>query len=76
MSNIRPLHRSIRGRPRIPHNMDRITIPPDMLEGLTTIAMDSWTDCINAGRPFQDALLAVYLSGLENGAEASGGNRD
>ena len=70
MNNVRPLHRSIRGLSRAPHKMEKIKVDPILHEGLTNIALGIWTDCVNAGKTFQDAILAVYLSGLENGASA------
>ena len=38
---------------------------------LARIAMSIFADCTNVGVPFQDAILAVYLSGLHHGSEAS-----
>lgn len=38
---------------------------------LTEVALSIWADCTNAGQPFQAALLAVYLSGLQHGAALS-----
>ena len=34
-------------------------------------ALEIFTDCVNAGRTFQDAITACYLSGLQNGIEIS-----
>lgn len=42
-------------------------MPCELSEGLTQIAIDIFTDCVNVGVPFQEALCAVYLSGLEHG---------
>jgi hypothetical protein len=36
-------------------------------EVLTRIALDIFTDCTNVGVPFQDSLLAIYISGLQHG---------
>lgn len=35
------------------------------------VALDVWTAMVNQGRSMQDAILAVYLSGLNHGAAAS-----
>lgn len=40
---------------------------PETREMLTCVAMDIFADCTNAGVPFQDAITAIYLSGLEHG---------
>ena len=78
MSNsISPLHYSI--YPKIirkPAKMESIKLPPGSREDITDIALSIWTDCINRGVPFQDAILAVYLSGIENGASASKGTTE
>lgn len=68
MSDLHPIHHSIAGQARLPNKMDRIKAPPEMIDALTRIALDIWTDCSNAGHPFQSALLAVYLSGLQHGS--------
>lgn len=65
---IRPIHHSFGGRPRLPNNMEKLAVPPEIKDGLTDDALSIWTDCINAGQPLQVALLAVYLSGLQHGA--------
>jgi hypothetical protein len=46
-------------------------IPHEITEGLSKIALEIWTDCVNAGQPFQVALLAVYISGLQHGSSLS-----
>lgn len=71
MAALRPIHVSIAGRPRLPNRMDRLPMPPEMAEGMSEIALTIWADCINAGQPFQQALLAVYLSGLQHGLTLS-----
>lgn len=68
MTDLHPIHHSIAGKPRLPHQMERIAAPPEMVHGLTDIALSIFTDCCNAGQPFQTALLAVYLSGLQHGS--------
>lgn len=35
------------------------------------VALDVWTAVINQGRSMQDAILAVYLSGINHGASAA-----
>jgi hypothetical protein len=50
--------------------MERTTMSPEMYEGLHNIAVSIFTDCANIGVPFQDCLMAVYLSGLQHGSAA------
>ncbi|MAH45971.1 hypothetical protein CMI37_09070 [Candidatus Pacearchaeota archaeon] len=70
---IHPLHWSykklLRKGIRIkPKNMSYLNISDqDAQDTLTNIALDIFVDCTNAGIPFQDALTAIYLSGLDHG---------
>lgn len=59
---------------RPPLRMSAIHLPPDLREGLASIALSIFADMVNDGKPFQDALLAVYLSGLQHGT-VGGGNK-
>ncbi len=71
---LRPMHKSMLGSQgwrRTPVNMSCMEIDEDTKMAVTEIALSIFTDCINSGKTFQDAILAIYLSGLENGAEAS-----
>lgn len=73
---IHPLHHSImrlrrEGKGVRPKDMEKISIPTDMRDGLFEIAMSIFTDCVNVGTSFQDSLLAVYLSGLQHGSSLS-----
>lgn len=67
-SVLHPVHNSVIRRGRItPNRMDRIAIPDEMREALTRITIAIFTDMSNANQSFQDALLAIYLSGLQHG---------
>lgn len=70
MPDIHPVHSSIRRRVvrRTPQGMDRVQIEPATRVELTKIALGIFADCTNIGVPFQDALLAIYLSGLQHGS--------
>lgn len=69
---IRPIHHSIKpGYVRTPNGMEQVQLSSEAKEELTKIAIQIWEDCINKACTFQDALLAVYLSGIENGASAA-----
>jgi hypothetical protein len=67
------IHQSIWGKPGFrPRDMDRIKLPsPEHKEATTRIALSIFVDCSNVGIPFQEALLAIYLSGLQHGAALS-----
>lgn len=54
-----------------PATMERIKLPPGLKEDLGELVINVFTAASNAGQTFQEALLAVYLTGLENGHAAS-----
>lgn len=54
-----------------PATMERIKMPHGLKEDIGAIAIDVFTAASNAGQTFQEALLAVYLTGLENGQAAA-----
>jgi hypothetical protein len=75
---IRPMHRSMNGSQgwaRLPPKMKAVEIPSDMKMAVTEIALSIFTDCVNTGKTFQDAILAVYMSGIENGSAITNGER-
>jgi hypothetical protein len=51
--------------------MSAMTMEHETKDALTKVALSIFTDCVNGGKTFQDTILAVYLSGLENGMQAS-----
>jgi hypothetical protein len=73
MAELHPLHHSMRTHVirRRPRDMDSCALSHDDHRALTAIALEIFTDCINVGLPMQDALLAVYTSGLQHGSEAT-----
>jgi hypothetical protein len=69
---IRVIHYSLRrkiakGRSVLPRDMERIQVPIELSDGLAEIALSIFADCVNVGATLQDAILAVYLSGLQHG---------
>ena len=54
-----------------PSTLERINLPPGAKEDLGELALDVFAAASNAGQTFQEALLAVYLTGLENGQAAA-----
>lgn len=70
MSNLTVPHFSL-NRYAIPKDMTKIHLEPEIADKLSKIAIDIFVDMSNYGKGFSAALLAVYLSGLEHGAEAT-----
>lgn len=69
---IRPVHSSIRARLARgerwkPRNMDRTPVPQELHEWSQKMALSIFTDATNVGVPFQEALAAVYVSGMNHG---------
>jgi len=51
-----------------PRSLDRVTVGIEAKECLGALAIDVFMCASNSGATFQEALLAVYLTGLENGS--------
>lgn len=51
--------------------MQRSNLPPEHREFLEEMALGIFTDMVNAGSTFQQALSAIYVSGMQNAIEAS-----
>lgn len=69
---IYPVHPSIRqllaaGQKLRPSGMSTLKMDAESIECLHRISMSIFADCTNVGVPFQEALAAVYLSGLQHG---------
>jgi hypothetical protein len=52
----------------IPISMESIKISAEEKKQYIDLALDIFVEASNHGQVFQEALLAVYLSGLNNGA--------
>lgn len=63
-----PIHFSIAGKRMLPRNMERLGMDREHYEEGVNIALSIFADCTNVGVSFQDALLAIYISGLDHGA--------
>jgi hypothetical protein len=50
-----------------PYGFDRVVMPDGMKEHLGNIAFDVFTKASGTGCAFHEAILSVYLTGLENG---------
>ena len=67
MTGLHSLHHSVkRARSRSPRNMAYAHMPHSDREFIEQIALDIFTDMVNAGCSLQSALAAIYLSGAEN----------
>ena len=53
-----------------PHGLEVARIGHENKEALGSIALGVFTAASNAGATFQEALLAVYITGIENGSSA------
>jgi hypothetical protein len=81
---IYPLHPSTRAQLakgyRIrPRNMAVMDIGPEQAAGHSVtqkIAIEIYTDMVNAGASLQETVAAIYLSGLVHGAKLSEGLND
>lgn len=60
---------AVRISKRPPLGLSSIELPKEVRDAMTTMALEIWTAVVNQGRPLQDAILAVYLSGLNHGME-------
>lgn len=58
-----------------PRTLTRLTMPIETKECLGGLATSVFTEASNAGETFQEALLAVYVTGLENGRSAVTGEK-
>jgi hypothetical protein len=58
-----------------PRTLTRLTMPLGTKECLGGLATSVFTEASNAGQTFQEALLAVYMTGLENGRAAVTGEK-
>ncbi len=53
-----------------PNDMTLVQMDDDLSRSMHQIANSVFTDACNSGMPFQQALIAVYLSGLNHGVGA------
>lgn len=75
-SVLHPIHNSYRvlvarGHRVKPQAMDSLPVSAEQFAVLQGVSNDIFVDCCNAGVPFQEALAAVYLSGLQHGQALS-----
>jgi len=67
MSDLRPVHFSLMNKTRVPHEMTALNVSHEHKAALTKVALDIFVDASNVGVAFQNAILAVYLSGIDCG---------
>lgn len=68
---LHPIHWSIRDQRPRPYNMDRIILPRELAEFADRMALEIFTDMVNSGAPFAEALAAIYVSGLQHAVAVS-----
>ena len=72
MSAIKPIHQSLtKSRNKQPKDMQIMSLPTEVRMTIEQTAIDIFADMTNAGCTMQQALAAIYLSGLQHGAEMS-----
>lgn len=71
MAELRAIHHSIPLGGILPRRMTKMPLSADQAAFVEKFALSIFTDCVNAGRTFQDAIAACYLSGLQNGIALS-----
>lgn len=54
-----------------PYGMARMDLPPDQRMFIEQEALEIFTVMVNGGATFQQALAAIYLSGMSAAKEAS-----
>jgi hypothetical protein len=55
---------------KLPRRLAQCQLEPEMSAMIQTEAIEVFTAMVNAGRSFQHALQAVFLSGMSAAAEA------
>lgn len=68
---IHPIHHSVPLGGIKPRRMESTRMTAEQVEFIERFALSIFTDCVNAGRTFQEAITACYLSGLQNGIAIS-----
>lgn len=80
MPEIFPMHHSmmrmLRNSKIRPRNMSSVLSDEATRESLERISLDIFADMTNAGSTFQQAIAAVYLSGLQHATELSKGHTE
>lgn len=74
MNELKPMHYSkLRSRIRTPRKMARASLPADIREMVEEQSLGIFADMTNAGCSFQQALAAIFLSGMNAGKHAMAG---
>lgn len=69
---LRPIHASMIGRCRVPTTIGTMDVTPEQREACERVAVETFTDMVNAGQTFQAALAAIYVSGMVHALEGIG----
>lgn len=54
-----------------PSRMEKMAVTEDQAEVIDRTALGVFSDCVNAGLTFQEALAAVYLTGADHAISAT-----
>lgn len=54
-----------------PNRMERMAVTEEQAEAIDRTALGVFSDCVNGGLTFQEALAAVYLSGVNHAISAT-----
>lgn len=71
MAQMAPHHSSMRGVKRAPRGYGKMKLSADQGEFIERMALEVFSDMTMNGHTFVQAIAAVYLTGLENGAKAA-----
>lgn len=67
--SLEPQHRAARGRRISARGMSHMLVQPQHLALIEKISLEIFEDMVNAGHTFQEALSAIYFSGVRHTLE-------
>lgn len=70
---LRPMHSSMVGRVHalVPSSIGTMAVSPEQRDAVERVALETFTDMVNSGHTFQQALGTIYMSGMVHALEAS-----
>ena len=63
----------LEGQSSKPRSFDKINITKEQRAWLEGESLDIFTECANAGIPFREALMAIFISGINLGIQLANG---
>ena len=70
--SLRPMHPSVIKKRTVytgsirPNGMEKLVVTSEQREVVEKVALEIFTDMINAGATFQETLAAIYVSGAKH----------